>query len=461
MKLSPNETCHCGSGKKYKKCCMLKDEQSARAAAPAPAAPATPAAPAARKPPPPPREEPKPSPEDDKWNALMGEFENASGPRKLELIRQVIDDGAMDADVAFELLEDVFQESVKQRQPELFDDAVAALQQGAPKAYEAERSLILLWQLESALFSGRRDGLARVALDLATLAGEHVDNFQRAIGRLECHGELKLCVRMVEEAWPRVRDSEDVMGFAIDELTEEAARLILVEREERDCAKAEFDDELRKRIEAFGEIDCDAYGTALDHLAGRSDRKWTMADFRFPAVPQPVDPPKPRKDSNRRVRERNLWLLLFEFIGWARREERIAATLANAGARQLQQYVIERGDAGLGPALSMMERMLDPRSAKATRPFPKPEHVLCPDENTIDIFLGRQVNLFSSDLAAATAFAAMTPPWLRFLASRGLIDATARERATLAMAEPTRQLRALLDKQAPALLPILGAQEKD
>lgn len=30
MKLNPNEPCHCGSGNKYKKCCMLKDEKAAR-----------------------------------------------------------------------------------------------------------------------------------------------------------------------------------------------------------------------------------------------------------------------------------------------------------------------------------------------------------------------------------------------------------------------------------------------
>ena len=27
MKLNRNDICHCGSGKKYKKCCLLNDEQ--------------------------------------------------------------------------------------------------------------------------------------------------------------------------------------------------------------------------------------------------------------------------------------------------------------------------------------------------------------------------------------------------------------------------------------------------
>jgi hypothetical protein len=52
-----NEPCHCGSGLKYKRCCLEKDEKEqaaarAKAAAEAPApAPADPPAKAARKPP--------------------------------------------------------------------------------------------------------------------------------------------------------------------------------------------------------------------------------------------------------------------------------------------------------------------------------------------------------------------------------------------------------------------------
>jgi hypothetical protein len=59
-----NEPCHCGSGRKYKQCCLAKDDAAAAAArartaaeTPAPAA-ATEAAPAARTRPKPPTEQP-------------------------------------------------------------------------------------------------------------------------------------------------------------------------------------------------------------------------------------------------------------------------------------------------------------------------------------------------------------------------------------------------------------------
>ncbi|MGE3178943.1 MAG: SEC-C metal-binding domain-containing protein [Vicinamibacterales bacterium] len=55
-----NDACHCGSGKKYKHCCLAKDDAEARAAraaaqAETPAAAAEPAAPAPGKRPPKPQ----------------------------------------------------------------------------------------------------------------------------------------------------------------------------------------------------------------------------------------------------------------------------------------------------------------------------------------------------------------------------------------------------------------------
>ena len=47
-----NEPCHCGSGKKYKHCCLAKDEEAERAERALQAA--------ATQPPPPPEEEPAP-----------------------------------------------------------------------------------------------------------------------------------------------------------------------------------------------------------------------------------------------------------------------------------------------------------------------------------------------------------------------------------------------------------------
>lgn len=78
-----NEPCHCGSGRKYKQCCLAKDEEAdrtARAEAAAKTAPATESAERKQRTPPPKR------PTDQPWKGStknMGGFHKVSGPRKI------------------------------------------------------------------------------------------------------------------------------------------------------------------------------------------------------------------------------------------------------------------------------------------------------------------------------------------------------------------------------------------
>ncbi|MFI5166992.1 MAG: SEC-C metal-binding domain-containing protein [Thermoanaerobaculales bacterium] len=78
-----NEPCHCGSGKKYKHCCLAKDEEAERASR----AQQTSAAP----PPAPPEEEPSPRPtpppraQGQPWKRAA---KTARGPRRITTPRK-------------------------------------------------------------------------------------------------------------------------------------------------------------------------------------------------------------------------------------------------------------------------------------------------------------------------------------------------------------------------------------
>jgi len=82
-----NEPCHCGSGKKYKQCCLANDEEADRRARAEAAAHAAPPAPPeghaeghAKRTPPPRRATDQP------WksaNRNVGSFHKVSGPRKI------------------------------------------------------------------------------------------------------------------------------------------------------------------------------------------------------------------------------------------------------------------------------------------------------------------------------------------------------------------------------------------
>ncbi len=441
---------------------MLSDEKSARASTGSPKAaekvhrPETESAP---------KPEPTSDPELEAWQSSVAAFQQADLADKMQLFSKTIDDGLMDDETAFEFLEQLFCDAVAHRELGHFDEAVSMLKQRAPKAYEEEKRYIQEWLLESAILSGRRDAIHPLAMDLVEHAADHVDTLMRVMRLLACHGELELLIRMAEAAWPQIRQAEGIMGWAVDEFATYGAILLLLSVKSETAARLKSMLNSSRTWSSSASLISARNRAALDHLTGRADRVWTMKDFDFPAVPQPVDPPE-RAENRGQVargederRTHNLWLLSYEFIGWARRQEGIPATLAQLGTIELQTYIHERADARLGPSLSMMDRALNPAKVRATRPFPKPEHVLCPDHQTADRYLGGLVGLFALQHASACAFIAMAPPWVRFLESRGLVDAAVRERCISGMRELAATLDKLLKGQAPALVNALDSWE--
>src|SRR5215216_4229688 len=91
MKIGRNDPCPCGSGKKYKKCCLAKDEAAARKAY-------TQRVP--ELPPPPP-----PDPLDQARNALWEEFGAAEGAKLPALFQRALaEPDLLDAELAFEMI---------------------------------------------------------------------------------------------------------------------------------------------------------------------------------------------------------------------------------------------------------------------------------------------------------------------------------------------------------------------
>src|SRR5438874_1120241 len=101
MKIGRNDPCPCGSGKKYKKCCLAKDEAAAHQLQ---ATQATVQREMARsfdaQP-----EPPAPSPLDQARSKLWNEFEATKQANKPALFHRALADGeVLDAELAFEMI---------------------------------------------------------------------------------------------------------------------------------------------------------------------------------------------------------------------------------------------------------------------------------------------------------------------------------------------------------------------
>ena len=88
---------------------------------------------------------------------------------------------------------------------------------------------------------------------------------------------------------------------------------------------------------------------------------------------------------------------------------------------ELYRYFIRRHGGQLDPQPSMLDQALRPNQ-KLPKP-PQPAHPLCPERVTMEVFLAGMVGYLSMLVHTSSAVFQAIPAWLRFLESRGLIDA--------------------------------------
>jgi hypothetical protein len=207
MKAGRNDPCPCGSGKKFKKCCLTKG-QSAVSGAPGseprawlpPASSRQPPAPSAvvtRKPPPGP-----PDPAKEKWETRWKEFESQEAVSRSAVFLRTLDDTELMTDeMAFEMLNRLHEDAVLAGEQARFAELVSALADRQPEVYQQSAPFYLSWRLQDALATNPQDILSLVR-ELALRAGHDIDIVNRSLRALAYHGQLGAIVEALRIAWP-------------------------------------------------------------------------------------------------------------------------------------------------------------------------------------------------------------------------------------------------------------------
>jgi hypothetical protein len=92
----------------------------------------------------------------------------------------------------------------------------------------------------------------------------------------------------------------------------------------------------------------------------------------------------------------------------------------------LFEYILERHDGELEPDDDGPFGERKPSGKRKPKTVSTRRSLLCPDRGTLDRFLVRFLSFFSFRCYPAAATFELVPAWLRFLESRGLIDAEQR-----------------------------------
>jgi hypothetical protein len=435
MKVGRNDPCPCGSGKKYKKCCMDKDQAAERARPALPiqlpsagfeAASASSSLldlPPARP----------PDPRADAIYARWEEFQKQDYEGQIALFTRSLDEDLIDDESAFEMLNTIYYDSVERDQRDRFDALARALRERLPEVYAYDASFYLGWQITNALVAGRMDAIPALAIEMAVTADKHLDQFMDVIDMLAYHGQQTTIVAAMQVAWPLVQRS-DILDWAIDEFAESAVDGIVLDRLERGAALDASDPELIEQLEAYLPIDQQKLADYIMLLTGSLQREWQLGDFALDRL------------TSQGHSAQNLYDLTIEFLGYLQREEGVPLSKGELGREQIQRYLATRNAGEIETEEQEFGGSFRSKKQKRRTKAAEPEHPLCPDRRTLDAYLASLSLDFSPQNYRIAATFELLPAWLRFLESRGLIDADRREQTLGELSALGHALRAMFAK---------------
>ena len=438
MKTGRNDPCPCGSGKKFKKCCLSKAHQTEplfQKAHPVQAAVSTAAKQTLAWSKPAPSEKPAPRPRTPlqlKWDAIWSEFKSQHGEAREAVFLRTLDDNELrDDETALAMLEGLHEDAVARKERERFGRMVDTLAERWPEVYQQGAHYYLSWQLLDALADGRPDVLA-LTRALAAKAGRDIDVVHRGLRALAYHGQLIPLVEAIRIGWPLVRESDNMMGWAIGEFAEAGAAYEMYAYLEMTPSPDPSDVELLERIRYYAEDPRLEYvAEFIGDVSGAVDSVWTVADFALapPKKRRPRDDWDDDEEDTETPVDRgspNLFRLVTQFVGYLRRVEQVPYARGELIRHALHGYFIERNRGDLNPRLSMLDQAIHPN--KKLPPPPKPSHPLCPERVTFDVCIGQMFGFMSAHHHKAAALFEVIPAWLRFLQSKNLIDDEQRAR---------------------------------
>ena len=353
--------------------------------------------------------------------------------REAVFLRTLDDNELMDDEAAFEMLSALHEDAVAQGERERFARMVQILAERRPGVYQENSGTYISWQLVDALAEGRSDVLA-LTQALAAKADRNLHAVNLAMAALAYHGHLVPIVEALRIGWPLVRESDDIMGWAISEFSQAGISHEIYAHLEGTSSADPTDGALLERIRYFVEE------PRLEHVAqfiadvsGNGDDAWTIADFTL-SPPRKQDRRRGWDDEEDEENEtpedrgsRNLFRLIAQFVGYLRRVMQVPYPRGELIRHALHAYFIERHLGELDPRLSMLDQAVSPW--KKLPPPPKPSHPLCPERVTFEVFLAQMLGFMSEQHHKAAALFGVIPAWLRFLQSKNLIDDEKRARA--------------------------------
>ena len=385
-----NDPCPCGSGKKYKKCCLRKELQQ-QADAHAAVEETTPALVAVAE-----EERDVLEEQRDEWFEL---FIDAPYEEKWALVDQVLSDTQelLDGEMLFEIGDALMARVVEHNDLDRFEQLLDTLESARPDAFAAEIAYFADWRFDVALLRSDWERADQLFLEAASLIRKDGDLFHEMVTALQYHGRLDGLIAGMRKAFPYLGKD-----WLVEDFAEKLAGYEIVNLLAQNSGLTAEDPVLQERLEPLDiEFDPDVLNQRLEYHSGRRVPEWTPDDF-VPSFSAELN-------GDRAVR--NLGMLLHAWAYYLHDGEGLTSSKAEMVRTLLFDYLIWRyGDD------------LEEIKAEYNRRPKRGEPILYPDHATLDPYLRELVGFMNSGVYEASALMETLPSWLRFLQKHDLID---------------------------------------
>ena len=424
MNTPRNAPCPCGSGKKYKACCLEKDEAAAREAHKRPVvdaavkrkeAQATRHTPVAAETPTKPERVLEPV--DLARDAYWAQFEEAEIDQQIDLLHAAITQpvlpNLLDGELIFESFNAIFYATTNSEGRDRFDALVDTLRQIQPTQYLEEAHVLLDWQITNALVTKRDEAVQRFIREYAQIyRANDFEELYNLVKRLAYHGQTRIVCQLVDETLPQLRNSDDDGSSFVDELAAFAVDGLLFNRLEQTppvilSPSSPDEGELLAHFKAYlPALDPHEFANRIRFISEQGNPAWVLADF----------------DPDAMAFDNNLRNLTLAFIPYLRRDHALPYFRAKMASESLFRYLRRRADGDLEPRTGLVDHFTQQNKPLPKRQRRRFEHVLCPDFETLDRFLGDLLNIFNMQYYDAAALFEALPAWLDFLERHQLIE---------------------------------------
>jgi hypothetical protein len=257
----------------------------------------------------------------------------------------------------------------------------------------------------------------------------------------------------MHRGWEKVKNSSNIVPWGVDEYRNLAAMYEIFKYVSEASDPVPTDHAFLKKLEKFIDPDVEILKTYLAHITGSSGKVWQLDDFNYQLRTGRHKKSKgiPKKMEKKRLSlenfSRNVHYLSIEFLRYLTLEEGFSFPKAEIAASELRAYLVKRAEGDLEEEPSLFEKMMQPELKNKKKSPPSFDHILCPDQKSLDRFIGSFLSFFNIRIFRAGIVFESIPAWLRFLETRGLIDHKMRRYTAASINKLYEAIRNILEKE--------------